>query len=369
MHVAIDLTALAFNFSGIEQYAFRIVRELVRIQDGTTYTLVFYGEPYPGLLDALELPDVQAHTIPARHANKLLMTQRDLPGALRKIEADAYLFPAFPRPLTFWDSRSITVIHDVAFWDCPETLTRASLLYWRVSARHASRCHPVITVSEFSKGRICERLGMRPEQVVVAPDAIDESFSAARKGADAEHDALIRAKYGLPERFILSLCTLEPRKNLNQLVEAWVEAREAYRDIPDLVLAGRKGWMVDELLSEVPERLKDCIHLTGFVDNEDLPHTYRLCDRFVCPSRYEGFGLPPLEALASGAAVLCSDIPVFHETCDGLVGFFPLDDPHALAALLSTPAGRPSDEQREALCQRFSWQGSAVKLHDALVNG
>lgn len=363
MHIAIDLTSLAGNYSGIEQYAFHLTRELVRGNPGDSFTLLFKGEIFPALQQESELPWVHPLVIHPSRDNKLLLTQVSVPTALRKVKADAYLFPAFPQPLTFWSNRSVTVIHDVSFWDCPETLTTTSRLYWRTSARHAARQRLVLTVSEFSRKRICERLRTQKDRVVVAYNGVDQRFADANQQRSEEFYSSIRSKYQLPSRFVLSLCTLEPRKNLSQLINAWCIARSQQEETPDLVLAGRKGWKVDGLLSTVPEHLLDAIHLTGFIDNEDLPHLYHLCDRFVCPSIYEGFGLPPLEALAAGAKVLCSDIEVFHETCGQYVTFFPLGDSDALAHLLYQPLPHVDGTD---VCDRFSWAKSAQVVRNAL---
>lgn len=366
MRVVIDLTALAFNFSGIEQYAFRITRELVRQNDDTQYTLVFLNEPFSGLEDVLDLPCVDCHIMRPRHAGKLPATQLSLPRELRDIDADVYLFPAFPQPVAFKDDRSISVIHDVGFWDCPETFTRRSLIYWRTAARNAVKNTPVVTVSNFSKRRIVEVMDVDPQNVEVVYNGIDPIFCAARTlKSDAFYHQILET-YQVPKQFILSLCTLEPRKNLSLLIKAWVLANTWDNSIPDLVLAGRSGWKIDQLLADVPPHLLPHIHLTGFIEQEDLPHLYHLCDRFVCPSLYEGFGLPPLEALAAGATVLCSDIEVFHETCNGLVSYFDPNNPKDLAQLLSQELKSAPGNQVDLLCQRFSWNTSARTLHGIL---
>lgn len=367
MHVAIDLTSLAYNFSGIEQYALRITRELVKIDDGTIYTLVFFDKPHPEMEEVLGFPWVRQHVISNHYSSKLLALQLDVPKAFRSIDADICLFPAFPRPLTYQDSRSITVIHDMAFRDLPETFTLPSSLFWRISTYLASRTTPMVTVSEFSKRRISQLLRVSPADVFVVYNGVDHSFSAARAPKDDSFYQAVLDRYNLPERFVLSLCTIEPRKNLPVLIRAWVLARTNDHNVPDLVLAGRRGWKTDKLLADVPQELLNHVHLTGFVANNDLPFLYHLCDCFVYPSLYEGFGLPPLEALAAGAPVLCSDIEVFHETCDGLVTFFDPSNPHELARLLTTTLKAPSINQVNALCSRFSWQNSADELRSVLA--
>lgn len=366
MRIAIDLTSLAHNYSGIEHYALRLTQSLARIADEHEFVLLFENEVFSELKDTSELPNVRTFIIHPHFKHKLYVTQRHVTSALKSIDTDVQLFPAFPQPLMLSGVHSISVIHDVSFWDCPETFTRASRAFWRASAHHARRTSTIVTVSEFSRMRINARLGVPIGEISIVPNGIDASFSEARTERENTFYDSILHTYGLPRRFILSLCTLEPRKNLSQIVKAWVVARELKPSTPDLVLAGRSGWKVKNLLEEVPASLVGSIHITGFIDSFDLPHLYHLCERFVCASRYEGFGLPPLEALAAGAPVACSDIPVFHETCEGLVTFFSLNDTMSLARIITESPHYPTYKQLGELCNRYSWQNSAQSMLETI---
>lgn len=362
MRIAVDLTSLAGNYSGIEQYAFHIAEALPRVGTNHDFVFLFQKEVFPPLRDASEASHVQVAIVQPRHQSKLAVSQLDVTRALKGIDADTYVFPAFPQPLTFNNPHSINVIHDASFYDCPQTLTKKSLVYWRAASRHAARNRLLVTVSKFSKARIAATMGFDAGQIAVAYDGIDRSFLVGRNTLNDDDRRNLLRKYDLPESFVLSLCTLEPRKNLPYLIEAWIQAAQANESTPDLALAGRKGWKTDSLLATVPKHLLPRIHLTGFIASEDLPHLYGLCDRFVCTSIYEGFGVPPLEALVAGAPVLCSDIEVFHETCGQAVIYFSLHNPSALADALAKPVHGISASEAETLCKRFDWQESATKI-------
>lgn len=362
MRILLDLTSLAGNYSGIEQYAHHIAEALVRVNKKHQLLYLFQGEVFSELREVSESPHVTPIVFKPKRKNKLAVSQLDVARALGQARADAYILPAFPQPLAFKNPHCVNVIHDVSFWDCPHTFTKKSMMYWRASTRHAAKNKLLVTVSEFSRSRISAVTGMPVEQIHVAYDGIDSSFLRGRELLDRTERDEILHRYGLPQRFILSLCTLEPRKNLPFLIQAWTMAVENDEDVADLVLAGRKGWKTDDLLSDVPHHLLSRIHLTGFVESEDLPRLYNMSERFVYPSIYEGFGLPPLEALVAGASVLCSDIEVFHETCSDLVSFFPLDDPSALSQLLTAPAQKASMSTAESVCHRFNWEDSAERI-------
>ena len=140
----------------------------------------------------------------------------------------------------------------------------------------------------------------------------------------------IRHKYHLPEQYLLCLATLEPRKNLPFLVEAYVELQEEEALGIPLVLAGRKGWNMDEFLNRIEEVYRRKIIVTGFIDDKDLPYVYHMADCFIFPSIYEGFGMPPLEAMAVGTMVISSDAASLPEVLGKAASYFRLGDKQEL---------------------------------------
>lgn len=366
MRIAIDLTALADNFSGIERFAANIALGMITSDSNNSYILVFKDEVHTMFEDASAKDNVDVFVVSSNGKSKLVFTQLMLPKALKKLNADIYLFMAFPAPLLF-GRPSLSTIHDLSCWDCPETMTSKSRLLWRVLDGKAAKSKlGVLTISEFSKSRIVEHYGINPNEVHVIYCGIDNELFNPKNVSDASI-VDVRAKYGLPKSFIMSLSTIEPRKNLPALIDAWVTLRQKGSIEQDLVLAGRKGWKMESLLADVPSELAKNICFTGFVDDEDLPSLYCACDLFVFPSIYEGFGLPPVEAACSGAKVLCSDIPCLKEICGRNVFYFELDSPENLASSIEreVKTGAPM----EGFSKVYDWNAGAAALLENVFNG
>ena len=227
--------------------------------------------------------------------------------------------------------------------------------------RQATR---IITVSEHARGEIVELLGVSEEKVTVTYEGAGSQYKPL--SISWEKQVEFQAKYNLPERFLLYVGTIEPRKNLERLIEAYyVYKREEPNSELKLVLAGGKGWLYEGICTRVQElHLEQDIVFTGYVDGEDLPFLYNMAIAFVYPSLYEGFGLPPLEAMSCGTPVISSNTSSIPEVV-GEAGI--LIDPYQvndLAAAIYKVAGSLSlqDElSRKGLerAQLFSWKKCA----------
>lgn len=363
MKIAIDLTSLADNFSGIERYAAYISLNLLRCDDKNQYVLLF-KDGIHALFSGVEQSErIKLQVVSSKGRGKLTFSQLMLPKELKKVNADLNLFLAFPSPL-FFSRPSLSTIHDLSCWDCPETMTFKSRLLWRVLDGKAVRSkYGILTISEFSKNRIVSHYGVDSEKVHVVYCGIDYDLFDQEK-VTASDISRVREKYCLPEHFVMSLSTIEPRKNLSLLVEAWACLRRRDDFKMDLVLAGRKGWKVERLLAGVPPELMSGIHFTGFVDDKDLPVLYQASDLFVYPSLYEGFGLPPVEALASGANVLCSDIPSLKEVCGDSISSFSTGDRASLERAIIGCLNKPHADN--AVSARYDWFVEAKRLRKFL---
>lgn len=361
MRVAVDLTSLADNFSGIERYAANVTRALLEQDSHNEYILVFKESVFPLFESCDEACNVSTVVLPRVRGGKLVFLQWTLPRALRKLRADVCLFLAFPCPLLYF-GQSVSAIHDLCCWDCPDTMTARSRLLWRSLNRKAvNGGKHVITVSEFSKRRIVEHYGIGEDRVHVAYDGVDGQLFAPCYDADTQRR--VTQKYRLPDEFILSLSTLEPRKNLPLLIEAWSGlVEEGFEH--DLVLAGRPGWGMGDFLKGVRDSIRPRIHVTGFVDDEDLPVLYGLSSLFVFPSRYEGFGLPPVEALCSGARVLCSDIECLREICGEASYYFESGSVQDLRSKLCNLVS--TDERSTVSVRRYEWSAAAGNVSEVL---
>jgi glycosyltransferase involved in cell wall biosynthesis len=228
--------------------------------------------------------------------------------------------------------------------------------------RLAASAQHITTVSEYSKQRIVDRLQTPEEKVSVVSSAVDHRFSLA----EPDQVAQVSERYSLPREFILTLSSLEPRKNLERVVNAWLRLDE--EDRPPLVIAGGLGVQkVFGSYSIGDLRRHKGIQLLGYVPDEDVAALYSAATIFVYASLLEGFGLPPLEAMACGATVVTSNTSAMKETSGGLAF---LVDPNSIESIANgivealgtkrSPADR--DRLSEYVRDRFNWSNTANQI-------
>jgi len=259
--------------------------------------------------------------------------------------------------------RQVVTVHDCAFHDCPEAFSKPFRLWYEwLLPRLAHRVAKVITVSEFSRDRIVDLLGIPPEHVPVVPNAVSSNFCRTDKNTIVA----MRDRLGLPNQYVLSLGSIEPRKNLNRLLQAWQLVHERLSGY-FLVVAGGRSDVFREAFSSVPPN----VLFTGYVDDRDLPALYSGASCFVYPSIYEGFGLPVLEAMACGTPVVCSNNTSLPEVYgDAALAIDPLD---IEAIGLSIAEVVRDGDLRGAMsakaivqASRFSWDRSSNQTWDIL---
>ena len=261
---------------------------------------VFVGEGRPALHERLS---VRASRLPTRRpAARVIWEQVVQPGALWRARVDLHHAMAFVAPVVA-PCPSVVTVYDLSFLRYPEYFRPVNRLYLRVmtgpSCRRARR---VIAISQSTARDVSAMLGVPADRIDVVAPGVDARFFAPIPG---DAIARFRAARELPERFLLYLGTLEPRKNLVTLLRA-------YAALPDravkLVLAGGKGWLYDAIFDAVESLgLRGDVLTPGYVPDAELPLWYRAAEAFVYPSFYEGFGLPLLEAMASGTPVVAAD--------------------------------------------------------------
>jgi glycosyltransferase involved in cell wall biosynthesis len=219
-------------------------------------------------------------------------------------------------------SRQVLTIHDAATLDHPEWFERKfALWYGALLPRLVRKVRAIITVSNFSKERIVRLTGVNAERVDVVSNGVDPRFRAADSQAVVE----MREKFQLDGPYILFVGSLEPRKNLKLLLEAW---QLGDFDGATLAVVGASGHLFQKLQFD---SIPDGVRLLGRVDDEVLPVLYSGAAGFVYPSVYEGFGLPPLEAMACGCPVAVSDIPAHREVCGSQAIYFDPFNPEDLS--------------------------------------
>ena len=356
MRICVDLTSLADNFSGIERFALSITKELIKNTEHH-WILLFKNSVHKEFGE--ELDNVEKRVI--NGGNKLIFNQLILPIKLLGIKADRYFFPAFPAPFFFFNKNAFNTIHDLSCWDCPGSNKKYMIWYFKIMYWKASLCNKkIITVSEFSKGRICKILRVKPENVFVVYNGISDQFNNSE--LTDEEKKRVKEKYSLPKDYVLCLSTLEPRKNLRLLLDAYSSLfHEGITE--EIVLAGRKGWKMEDFLKGYPEEFQQHVHFTGFIDDEDLPAIYKLAKVFVFPSLYEGFGIPPLEALACGTPVISSDAASMPEVLGNNAVYFINDSTNNLVdTLRNNDVIKCLRKETILFLDRYSWSSSALKL-------
>lgn len=307
------------------------------------------------------------HTLwPTEHPLlRILWEQAVQPRVLHHLRADLVHSLAFVGPLWGPNIPQIVTVHDLSFVRFPETLPpwKARYLTW-FTRRSVQRARWVITVSENTRQDVIQHFRVPPERVVSVPNGVESRFRPLPAGEVAAW----RQGQRLPERFLLYLGTLQPRKNLEMLVDAYAlwrrRAALADREIP-LVLAGARGWYYERLLARVAVHgLEDHVLFPGYVPSEELPYWYNAATLFLYPSRFEGFGLPVLEAMACGTPVIAAHAASLPEVVGGAGRLVPPDDVAGWAATIGElledrTQCRALGEAGTAHARTFSWETTA----------
>ena len=360
LHVGLNAQLLSsesgYRNAGVSQYIHWLMTMLPRVSPDARYT-AFGGAETPDYPNwEIRPASVPGHSSMARVA----WEQVALPRAARRADVDVLHSPVYAGPWLYSRPQIVT-LHDLSFYLFPHLFPSARRYYLqRMTRATTRRADAVIAVSESTARDAIEILGLPRERVHVIPNGVNPEL---RPPSEDQVRAL-RARYDLPGRYILYLGTLEPRKNLPTLIKAYGLARRLGID-HGLVIAGGKGWYDEPIYEAIRVAgLEKDVLLTGYVPSEHLAALYGAADLFVYPSLYEGFGLPPLEAMACGAPVLVSNVSAMPEVVDKAGVTVNPREPKGIAdALLSLLA---DEERRRTLAKagleraaNYSWQNTA----------
>lgn len=356
MRIAIDASTISTQ-GGPRTYVLGLVDALLKIDRKNEYIIFYNDAEHLG-----RFPRAREVVLAGR--NPLARLWREhvlLPLACARERIDVLHCPKSAIP---WLSPCpvVVTLHDLIPVQHPELEKRAAHLYWRLHIPRAARksAH-VITISEWAKKGIMESYGVPESRISVIMQSYDPAMLDPRDPVTGQD---IRRKYGLTEGYILYVGTIQPRKNLISLIEAYALLMRD-KQVPPLVVVGRKGWLYEELFKRVGElNLTDRIIFTGFVPDDELPFLFDGAAVFTYLSLLEGFGRPPLEAMACGVPVITSNTSAIPEVV-GTAGIVisPTDIP-SIAAALSTVLNDSSLAQqlRERGIERarlFSWDEAA----------
>lgn len=365
MKVTLDLSPAVHRHAGLGRYAHELLVALMELDRTNEYRAFYYaprGNEHPDPpLDRVPAQKVRLSAKPWRMSVLLAylfgatMDRWLAPDGV--FHATDHLLP----PLRH--SRSVFTIHDMIFRFYPEFHLPLNRWYLTLMLpRFMQRADAIIAVSQNTSRDAARWMRIPQEKITVIYEGVERAF---RPLDDSATLAPVRAKYHLPPRFVLYLGTIEPRKNLATLLSAYHGLLGREPASPDLVIAGRKGWMYQPVFDRVRALgLEGRVHFTGYVSDADIPALLNAALVFVFLSLYEGFGLPPLEAMACGVPVICSNASSLPEVV-GEGGI--LLEPRDVGAWVEAMARVLNDEhlRRElrnrgiAQASKFSWERAA----------
>ena len=367
--VAVDISPLFDSLTGVGWYLHELLRQLA---DRPGLRLRLYGPTMfvgpDGPRPAADLPEGRAVEWVRHEVTDDLLVRRSWLAPLMRIveprlvaaDGNRVVFaPNFvpPRPLAAARGALVATVHDMTLHRTPWAMreeTRADLE--RKLARTIARAHAVITPTETVRAELLEH-----------GDAPPAAVHAVHEAGRLHHVTPGEPPPDVPPRFVLHVGTIEPRKNVATLLDAWPRLRSAMPDAPPLVLCGKLGWGRESIEGELARAdAEGWLRWLGYAPDETLRALYDRADLLVCPSHYEGFGLPLVEAMSAATPIVCSDIPVFREVAADAALFVPPDDPDGWARTvgeLLTDLDRARDlaARGSARARDFNWRRTAER--------
>jgi len=365
MRITFDLSPAVHHHAGLGRYAHELLSAMVAIDTEDSFDVLYYTP------NGAERPDPPLDRLPARQVRlsakpwRMSVLTANYTGLAMDrwlhsgdvFHATDHLLPALRR------SASVFTVHDLIYLFYPEYHLRLNRWFLTLMLpRFLKAADAIIAVSENTRRDAARLMGVPAEKMTVIYEGVNPAY---RPIADPAVLAAVRARYYLPERFLLFFSTIEPRKNLLMLLEAYRALLDRSPAAPDLAVAGRKGWLFQPVFERVTALgLEQRVHFTDWIDEADAPALMNAAEVFLYPSLYEGFGLPPLEAMACGVPVLCSDASSLPEVVGQAGLLLPPRDTaawvQALERLLADPAlGLALRGRGLAQAKKFTWEAAA----------
>jgi glycosyltransferase involved in cell wall biosynthesis len=363
--IAIDYTPAVEQGGGIGRYVRELVAALARLDSHTPYRLFVAGTSSPPAAPGANFAWRRTRLSPrwlARiwHRARVPLPVEAFTGAVALYHATDFTLPPTR-------ARAILTVHDLSFVRVPEAASPRLKRYLDVVVpRSVLRADHILADSQATKDDLIALYNTPSDKITVLLSGVESRFQPV---SDTNALQNVRRKYRLPERpYILSVGTVQPRKNYARLIQALSRLRERQYDI-GLVIVGGKGWLEDPIYAAIRETgMSEFVHFTGFADDADLPALYSSASITALPSLYEGFGIPVLESMACGTPVVTSNLSSLPEVAgDAALLVTPTDlegITDALRRLLDESALRAALVERGfQRAKRFTWEAAAVQLH------
>lgn len=371
MKVIFDATPLLANRTGVAYYIEQIIVEMAKAHPETQFVGFYYNflgkRNTQNLVRLDNLSYTNASILPSKIVYQLRRWGIEFPVELVTLQwnADFILYGNFLGYPSLRKTPSAMVIHDLTYMDLPQYVSaklRRDLE--RFVPAQIKRSKFLVTVSEFSKQRIRQTLQPKQDILVTPIPPASPTNHTKETSQEALH------KLGIYKPFILTLGTVEPRKNVGRLIEAYKDLPESVRNEYALVIAGRIGWYseADEAAIKAATHEGYNVQHLGYVSEEEREILYQAATLFVCASHYEGFGMPILEAMSYGTACAVSDIPVFHEVAGSAANYFDQEksgviSSHLEALLTNKQLLAKLGKEGKARAESFNWADIAETLY------
>jgi glycosyltransferase involved in cell wall biosynthesis len=368
MHIGIDARFYGPEHAGLGRYTQELVDQLQLLEQPHHFTVFLHQQNY----DLFKSTSDHFKKVLAPVDHYSVQEQLQMPLIMGRERLDLVHFPHFNVPMAY-PGRYVVTIHDLIkhVFKGKSSTTRSKLMYEIkhkgyevVSKMAATRAAHIITPSHSAKAEVMDIFGIESDRITVTHEAADEKYLhwAQQKLTDAQKRQALE-KYGVTLPFIMYVGNVTPHKNIDTLARAMPELYERYN--VQLVLPSARSVFLERVDRSMRDLgVRDMVVLPGYVPDEDLAKLYAMASCYVFPSLAEGFGLPPLEAMASGLPVACSDIPVLREVCGEAAVYFDPHDPKHLAevvgSIVSDSALRTDLINRGAArVKLFSWKRMA----------
>ena len=366
MRIGLDGYPLSEIRTGIGHYTFELGKHLAAATRDDEFRFI---SPRP--FDDSITGDLNFHQLPSAsklrfvHAETNIITRHwwstGLPRYLRREKIELFHGTNYQIPL-FGSCPSIVTIHDLSLLLHPATHNKRAVYRARIFlSRVVRRARMIITPTESVRSEVVEHLKVAPEKIVAIPEAARDCFRALPADSTLE----VRRRLKIKDDFLLCVATLEPRKNLERLLSAFTDLLRTTDLRPQLVLVGREGWLVADLMRRMnAANLSENLRWVGYISDDDLCALYSSCRLFIYPSLYEGFGLPPLEAMSCGAPVIASRIASIAEVTGQAARLIPSTDTKSLTKSIATLWHDAAARRQLSVCgleraKEFTWKRTA----------